>query len=257
MQNKFTAIIQLRNNSSRLKNKHFLKINDLPIINYLYQTLDSNDYIDRIIFSTSKNKDDDIIENYCKKNNYEYFRGDEENVLLRIADTITKMNVNGDYIIKFWGDSPIITNDVCNYVIGQFLLKHYGIDYISNNHPNTYPEGMQLEIIKKSLIVKLSNTELNKFHTEHVTTVIWMNPDTYTVGNVVKLNPTNSKYRMVLDYCEDYLLIKKLLEKFNYKLTGIKLSDLEKYLDQNPEIMDLNKNYIESEEAYYKRILGN
>jgi len=73
MQNKFTAIIQLRNNSSRLKNKHLLEVNKLPIINFLYQTLDSIECIERIIFSTSQNKEDDSIEDYCKKKSYEFF----------------------------------------------------------------------------------------------------------------------------------------------------------------------------------------
>jgi spore coat polysaccharide biosynthesis protein SpsF len=167
-----------------------------------------------------------------------------------------KMNIEGDYIIKFWGDSPIITNDVCNFVIGEFLFKYYGFDFISNNHPNTYPEGMQLEIIKKSLLIELNKTELSQFHREHVTTAIWMNEDIYKIANVIKLNATNMKYRLVLDYYEDLLLIKKLLQKFDFNSLDIKLSDLELYLDQHPEINSLNKNYIESEEEYYKRILG-
>jgi len=255
MQNKFTAIIQLRNNSSRLKNKHLLEVNKLPIINFLYETLDSIDYIDRIVFSTSQNKEDDSIEDYCKENSYEFFRGEEKDVLSRISDTITQMNIKGDYIIKFWGDSPIITKDVCEYVIAEFLDKYYGNDYISNNHPNTYPEGMQFEIIKKSLLIELNKNKLSKFHREHVTTAIWMDQNSYKIANVIKLNPTNMKYRLVLDYYEDYLLIKNILEKFNNKYFDIKLSELELYLDKHPEIIILNKNHIESENAYYKRIL--
>ena len=44
-----TAIVLARCNSSRLKNKHFYKINNKELINKIYENLKKNDLISEII----------------------------------------------------------------------------------------------------------------------------------------------------------------------------------------------------------------
>ncbi len=57
-------------------------------------------------------------------------------------------------------------------------------------------------------------------------------------------------YRLVLDYPEDYEFFKKVFEHFGEKTSGTSMSDIIKYLDENPRIIEINTH---CEELYQNR----
>ena len=69
------AIIQARSSSKRFPNKVMMKINKEPLLNYVIRRVNKSKKIKKIIIACSNNKSDDAIANFCKKNNYIYFRG--------------------------------------------------------------------------------------------------------------------------------------------------------------------------------------
>ena len=79
--NKVGVIIEARSNSSRLKNKHFLKVNKKPIIQYMINRIKLIKNIDEIIIATTKRKDDNKFVKFCAKENIKIFRGSENNVM--------------------------------------------------------------------------------------------------------------------------------------------------------------------------------
>ena len=62
-----TAIVLARCNSSRLKNKHFYKINNKELINIIYENLKKNDLISEIILATGRIEENKKFRNYLKK----------------------------------------------------------------------------------------------------------------------------------------------------------------------------------------------
>ena len=60
----FTAIIQARTNSSRLPNKVLLNYKNLTPLSILIKRLKKSKYLKKIIFATTKNKNDDKLVNY-------------------------------------------------------------------------------------------------------------------------------------------------------------------------------------------------
>ena len=78
---KIGAIIQARSGSTRLPNKHFLKVNDQPIIIELISRLKKVKTIKDIIIATTKKKKDDKFINLSKENKIKLFRGSDKDCL--------------------------------------------------------------------------------------------------------------------------------------------------------------------------------
>ena len=86
------CIIQARMNSTRLPNKIMKLIKGKPALYYLIDRLRKSKLLTNIIIATTVNECDNPIVNFCKENNLEYFRGDENDVLDRYYQTALKYN---------------------------------------------------------------------------------------------------------------------------------------------------------------------
>ena len=62
--------------------------------------------VTKLIVSSSKNKNDDNLINNLKKNEIKFFRGDLENVAMRLYETAKKNKAK--FFVRISGDSPLI-----------------------------------------------------------------------------------------------------------------------------------------------------
>ena len=115
------AIIQARSSSKRFPNKVMMKINKEPLLNYVIRRVNKSKKIKKIIIACSNNKSDDAIANFCKKNNYIYFRGSLKNVLNRFVNVCKKFKLN--HFVRVNGDSPCIDPKVMDRGIRIFKKK--------------------------------------------------------------------------------------------------------------------------------------
>ena len=82
--NKVICIIQSEIGGTRLPGKSIISgADNKPLLLNLYERIKKSKYIDKIIIATTKLKNDFKIVKICKKNNIEYFRGSNKNVLDR------------------------------------------------------------------------------------------------------------------------------------------------------------------------------
>lgn len=84
------AIIQARTSSKRFKNKILFPINDIPLIKHVVNQVKKSKKITRIIVATSKDKTDDKFTKYLKQERILYFRGELNNVALRLYTLANK-----------------------------------------------------------------------------------------------------------------------------------------------------------------------
>jgi len=214
LKKKFGILIAARSDSSRLPGKHFKIINEklnLSVIDYCIKRCKKSK-VKNIILCTSNNKNDDVFEKYSKKNNIKVFRGSKNNVLKRYIDCAEKYKISD--IIRITGDCPLIDKYIINNLLNIYKEKDY--DYVGNVNPSTFPDGLDVEIIKLSMLKK-SFTE-NKSHSnrEHVTLHIRKN-NKYKKYNMTYKNNL-SRIRWTLDTENDLKLIKKIAMTFHPKI---------------------------------------
>ena len=104
------AIIEARMTSSRLPGKVLMKILERPILHYMIDRLKAVTLIDRIVLATTINSTDDILVEFAKDEGIDFFRGSEEDVMLRVIEAADF--ANADIIVEVTGDCPIIDPEI-------------------------------------------------------------------------------------------------------------------------------------------------
>jgi spore coat polysaccharide biosynthesis protein SpsF (cytidylyltransferase family) len=242
---KTLCIIQARMGSTRLPGKVLLKIGGVPLLEYEIKRIEQVKKVDKIVVATTVNKQDDKIEKLSKKIGVACFRGSENDVLDRYYQCALKYPQYGN-IIRITGDCPLIDPEVIDGVITFFDENDFV--YACNVEPPTFPDGMDMEIFKKSAIVKAAKEAKLVSEREHVTPYI---------RNKMKIRKGNfanqydfSHFRLTVDNKEDFEVIKFLIE--NSKITDgfMKYISL---LTKNSEIMAKNMHIVRNE-GYLKSL---
>ena len=197
------AIIQCRLSSKRLKKKALLKINKLPIIWHVVNSLRKSKKLKGIIVATSNKKNDNKLVNYLKSKKITYFRGDLKNVADRLCRCATKYKER--YFLRISGDSPLIDYKIVNKCI-ELHEKNKKFDITTNTFPRTFSQGQSVEIIKTN-ILKYNNKYMNDFEKEHVTTYFYKNFNKFKIKNFKSRNKNN--FKMSIDTKTDLKKIKK------------------------------------------------
>ena len=239
------AIIQARMGSSRLSGKIMLEVCKKPLLKHMIERIQLTETVDEIVIATSTNKNDDVIEDFCKENKILCFRGSENDVLSRykmVADII-----HADIIVRLTSDTPLLDHIILDKVVQVYTKNKY--DYVSNclPLPRTYPDGMNVEVFSKKILDEMYYNAKKPSEREHVSLYVVMQPKKYKMYRVDYLNDV-SHYRFNLDYELDYKLIKEIFENLYYENQYFSMEDVIKFLEANPSIFNINSKIKPYEE---------
>ena len=206
---KIVAIVQARMGSTRLQNKVMKSINSRPLIELQLARLTNSKLLDQIIVATSKDKKNLPLVNHVKGLGFSCEQGSENDVLDRYLQVANNNKV--DVVVRITGDCPFVDPILVDKCIEKFLKSN--VDYCSNVNPPTFPDGLDVEVIKLSALKKASENTTNKFDREHVTPFI-ISSEKFSKSNVEN-NKDLSKLRWTVDNPEDFEVIKNVFEHFN------------------------------------------
>ena len=197
------CVVQARCGSKRLKRKIFEKIKNVSIIERVINNLKKSKKISKIIIATSKTKEDDEVELFCKRKKINFYRGNLNNVASRYLDVANKHKAK--QILRVSCDSPFISP----YLIDRGIKKFYAnkIHLLTNVFPRTYPKGLSFEIFK-TYILKKNIKKYTQKDKEHVTTFFYKNYKKFKILNISAKN----KYKNInlcVDTKEDLNFLRK------------------------------------------------
>jgi len=236
---KVNCIIQARMLSERFPGKVMKILSGKPMIEHLLISLTHCKNIDEIIVSTTSNKNDDPLVEFLKKNNWNYFRGDEHDVLLRYVNTLKQFPA--DYVVRITADNPLTDPEIVDSVIEQTLLTKS--DYSSNHLIKTFPLGYVVEVISAKTLLKIEQLTQNPEDREHVTWFVYQNRDKFNTSNfLAPINLSHPNWRLTVDTKEDFQLVEKIFGLLYKENSFIKYSDVVKLLLEKPELLQINQN---------------
>lgn len=239
---KINAIIQARCGSSRFPNKVFALIDGKPLIWHVVHRLNLSKKIDDVIIATTNNKADDDIEKWCNNYCVKCFRGSENDVLNRFYNASLKYP--SDVIVRITADDPFKEPKVIDDVINEFLTGKY--DYVTNNYPPTYPEGLDCEVFSFRLLEEMEKLSNDSYEREHVTQYIFRNSKKYLIGNV-KNTEDYSYLRWTIDTEDDLKMINSVYEHRDKKDGILLMDEIIDIIYKYPEIIQLNSNVARSD----------
>ncbi|CAN2250924.1 spore coat polysaccharide biosynthesis protein SpsF [Bacillus subtilis] len=234
---KVTAIIQARMGSSRLPGKVLKKVLNKPLLEYQIERIKRAALIDDIVIATTTHAIDKPIVELSKRLSLTYYCGSENDVLSRYyeAAKISK----AETIVRLTSDCPIIDHRVIDRVIKFYLDSNGQYDYVSNTLNRTYPRGMDIEVFSASSLEKAHAESSLEHEREHVTPFIFLNPGRFNLANIA-YTENQKQHRWTVDTPEDFLLIKKIIEKLYPTKPDFSLEDTLALLNTFPEWSLLN-----------------
>ena len=230
------CIVQARMGSSRLPGKVMMKLDDKnPIIYYVIEQLKHCNFVDEIVVATTVLKEDDVIENFVRKNNIKCFRGSEQDVLDRYYQCAKNYSLSA--VVRITSDNPLVDPDIIDKIVTLFKTNDY--DYVSNEQPPTFPLGYAVEVFSFSALETAWKKAELPSEREHVTPYFYKNKEVFEQINYGK--STNlPNVRCTLDTEHDYNLIKTIVQKINHR--PILFNHVVKLFENEPELFNINKH---------------
>jgi spore coat polysaccharide biosynthesis protein SpsF (cytidylyltransferase family) len=232
---KIILIIQARNDSKRFPKKVLAKINGKPLLWHIIERSKQIKH-DKIVVATTKRKIDNEIINVAKKCKVDYFRGSKNNVLDRFY--LAAVKFEADIIIRITADCPLIDPGISNKIIKKFLEGN--LDYVATDE-KTFPKGTDTECFSFDSLKRAHNEAKLKSEHEHVTPYIWKNTQKFKIH--ILINKRKEPYRLVVDYKNDLILIKKIYAELYKNNRIFSIEDVIKVLKRRPDLIKINQNH--------------
>lgn len=235
-------------NSTRLPGKTLMDLHGQTVLSHVVQRASAIEGIDSVVVATTQNLEDIVILHESERLGVEGFAGSNEDVLDRIYKAAKRYSAGT--VIRLTADCPLL--DPC---ISTLVLKRYlqgGVDYVSNNHPPTYPDGLDTEVCSINALEMAWKNAVKNSDREHVTSYIWNNPTLFNIAHIESVRDM-SDMRWTLDKEEDLMFLEKLMSFFPEDGSIPSISSIEKILSSNSTLLALNKDIIRNE-GYIKSI---
>jgi len=208
---RIVATIEARMTSSRLPGKVLMPAGGVPMLKHLVTRLEAVASIEAIVLATTINKTDDPLVEFAKQENINYYRGSEDDVMLRVIEAAE--SVNADIVVEITGDCPIIDPQIVEQTIGMF--KAHNADYVSNAHIRSYPDGMDTQVFRLETLKRSASMTDDSLDHEHVSLHIRNHHEIFS--HIYLIAPPELHWPglgLTLDEEDDYKLLKKIIEYF-------------------------------------------
>ena len=245
--NRIDCVVQARIGSSRLPGKVMAKADSEHIVfDYLINQLKHSKFIEKIIIATTTNKEDDLIVEFAKKNQIEFFRGNENDVLDRYYQCAKNFSSNN--ILRVTSDNPLVDPTVIDDLIINY--QKIGCDYASNNLIRTYPFGIDAEIFSFNTLEKTWKNAILPSEREHVSPYMKKNSNIFKQFNL-KNKIKVPMLRLTIDREEDLKLFRIVISKISER--PILMNNIIELYNNEPKLFEIN-SHIDSLEGYNKSI---
>lgn len=206
---KIVAVVQARYDSKRLYGKALAEINGMPALEWVVRAANAVPQIDEVVVATSDHGSDDIIADWCIRKNIMLFRGSKTDVLNRFYHAAKDRDAN--IVVRLTGDCPFLDPAVCSQLLLAFDQNQ--VDYATNSHPGTWPDGLDCEVMKISALQSAYEEAKLPSEREHVTR--WIRANKHRFSQTVLICPLKRMHeeRWTLDNSQDLQFLKSVAEK--------------------------------------------
>ncbi len=244
MSQTIVAILQARVSSSRLPSKVLKLLLGEPMIIRQIERESNISCINKLVVATSKDKSDDPLVELLENRGIEVFRGSLNDVLDRYYNAAIKYNA--DHIVRLTGDCPLADPAIIKRTVEKHLST--GTDYTSNCFPPTYPDGLDVEVVKFSALEEAWKYAELPSEREHVMPYIRNRPEIFSSSNV-EFEKDLSKHRWTVDELEDFVFVEQIYKELYSKNKIFNMSDILEFLDKNPSLKEINYQIMRNEGA--------
>ncbi len=213
------AFVQARMGSTRMPGKILRLLPDgQTLLEQIFKKITKTGITPYLL--TSTNSENQPLITLAKKHNWEYYLGDENDVLQRFISAAEHFEIpDNKQILRICADNPFISQTVIKNTVRAISIKPK-LDYFSLGFQQTpgikLHAGIFVEAVRISAL-KSVHLENNEWFNEHVTLGIYTQPDKYDIEiqEIPKdWQPDFLKIRLTIDDDVDWQLISEIYPQF-------------------------------------------
>lgn len=233
------ALIQARSNSTRLPKKHFRKIGDRLLLDWLVDRLRTIQTIDKIVISTTSEPEDDCFKTYALSKGigcYAY-DGDENDVVDRHYSAFKDSQC--DYAVVVSGDCPLLDTD---YISRALETLGPDCDYVrALNWPEYLIEG--IEVLSQKGMDVLKTYSLLDYEKENFSYIVENKPLPMSLRFIPLPETLKGRdYRISVDNKADLDFMNSLYSFLTQSGRAFDVFNSKWAIAQNPRLLNLNKH---------------
>ncbi len=239
---RIVIVCQARMGSSRLPGKVMLPVAGATLLERFIERLEHSKRHDAIVIATTMRAEDGAIVKLCEQRGWNWYRGHSTDLLDRTFNAARSHDA--DVVVKVPSDCPLIDPDIIDTVIERFVERYPEVDYVSNLHPATWPDGNDVEVMSIDVLERAYRTAKAPHEREHTTPWMWDANADVKCGNVINSFACDysMSHRWTIDYREDYEFIRSVYEALYDSNPTFTINDILRFLEQHPDIASINSH---------------
>lgn len=224
------AIVQARMTSSRMPGKVLAPLVGQPMVIRQLERIARASSLDGIVVATSSDSSDDDLAVVVQGWGVPVVRGSLTDVLDRFVTVMDAYQPTN--VVRLTADCPLASPAVIDIVVTRFLES--GADYVSNTMTPTYPDGLDVEVVKADVLRMVAAAAVDPPEREHVTLGVYRRGDRFTIENVAG-DRDLSPLRWTVDTPEDFAFVQGVYEELYPLNPEFDVTEILEYLARHPE----------------------
>lgn len=232
------AVLQARMSSSRLPGKVLADIAGVPMLVRQVARIRQSRMIDGLVLATSVDPSDDALAHAADENGIEVIRGSLDDVLERYANVARRFYPA--HIVRLTGDCPLVDPDVVDAVVAHHLVSR--ADITSNAYEPTFPDGLDVEVVRTQVLLEAAEKADRAFEREHVTPFVYDPKNHYRVIHY-RAPVDLSALRWTVDEPEDLEFVRQVFVALLPMGIDFRMHDVLQLLSANPQLSEMNTRF--------------
>jgi spore coat polysaccharide biosynthesis protein SpsF len=197
------AIVQARMGSTRFPGKTLAPFGDSTVLEHMLERLGRVSHPLDLVVATTDLDEDDAVAAACAQAGVRVFRGSADDVLARFASCVNALPERPVLVLRICADRPLL----CPVLVDELLDAYDELgrpDYLANNLPPSYPNGLDLELVRAECLGEADRESTDPYEREHVTPFVYRRPERFRLAGLVCPFGNFSHVRLALDSREDH-----------------------------------------------------
>jgi spore coat polysaccharide biosynthesis protein SpsF len=191
--------------------------------------------LSRVVVATSTEPADDSVATLCAERAVACYRGSLNDVLARFCGAAAAYAPQ--HVVRLTADCPLVDSEVIDDTIAHHLEGGY--DYTCNCLPPSFPDGLDVEVMRYSALQRAAAEATLTSQREHVTPYFYNNPQLFSLG--VWRNHTDlSALRWTVDEATDLALVRRIYAELYPGNPAFGLREVLALLEEHPELKTCN-----------------
>jgi spore coat polysaccharide biosynthesis protein SpsF len=235
--------------STRLPGKVLADIAGKSMLERIIERAAAAQLVDEVVVATTHAREDDVLVERLRSDAIcKVFRGSVDDVLSRFYECAQLHQA--EIVVRITADDPLKDPHIIDKAL-NLLNADPRLDYCSNTIEPSYPEGLDIEVMRFAALERAHVEAQLASEREHVTPYIWKNADLFNALNF-RSDRDLKDWRWTVDKPEDLEFMRRIFAKFQQHPL-VSFQDVIAWLDANPQIRLINSG-TKRNEGYLKSI---